>query len=503
MTRLRSLFFSTIIIFMMCGSLHASFNSYAGIQYSSAFNQTKIYEKYRNLMKQLGCADNVFQLDADSISVASNSLSGIGDKNIDEEKNNNVVDPKEFAAFQKECLDLLQNSRRFSLAGPMLSSLSDIAFTGLATAIIMKYMQDNLASGFTGTNFVYTALQGAMNSMKSSYNLIYWPENSLEVLENHFALNKCFIPRALWSKITAEFIAARQNEVSRQQHIHFIDFALGFTVYKPTQALQIKNSMSIDDVKAQLNQRIDKFFKDYKDQADINYIKINVAKFINLLVADRASKENVQTPRYLYLYGSGGIGKTHFVQTLSEWIDELMPQSVIFEDLVINSPDDLEGSPGYPGAFLKILRNQLIQNKRGSVVIIDEATWLNYGSMISPAKRIFNGDRSKLVTSYFGSNMDGTGVSLEIPPMLIFVAANEEIADPALKSRFDIVNYPMPMDNALVDYAYAIAEKSKFLQERQYHVDKKDISDWVTSLDEKDRNYRYVAGNVESFLLKN
>jgi hypothetical protein len=278
---------------------------------------------------------------------------------------------------------------------------------------------------------------------------------------------------------------------------------LGFTIYKPKPALHFKNNMSMRDVKTELHKRIDQFFAQYKDQADIKYIKINVSKFVDLLCAHQTSKVVTQAPRYLYLYGSGGIGKTHFVQTLSEWIDELMPHSVRFEDLVINSPDDLEGSSQYPGAFLKILRNQLLQNRRGSIVIIDEATWLNSGSMISPAKRIFNGDRSKLTTSYFGSNMDGTGVSLALPPMLIFVAANEEITDPALKSRFDTVHYPMPMQEALVEYAYKTAEKSKILQELNYQINKQAIQDWVQKLDAKYKNYRYVAGNVESFLLKN
>jgi len=446
-------------------------DAFAGIQYSQAFDQTAIYKKYRSLLEKIGCADNVFQSDADADSI-TRFIADVADPG----KNNGVkfdpvADAKELAAFQKECMSQLNYTRRMILATPTFGAVSDLAWTGLIAGAAAYLIQDTVSNGFTQTNALYTAAYGAIAGFKSIYNLMFWPDNSLEGLEDHFAQNKCFIPRALWKKIEQQFRAARENPVNRDVYTHFIDFALGFTVYKPKPAIYFKDGMSVSDIKHELNQRIDRFFADYKDAVGIDYIKINVSKFIDKLAISRDSEE-VQAPRYLYLYGSGGIGKTHFVQTLSDWIAELIPGSVRFEDVIINSSDDLEGSEQRPGAFLKVLREQLMQNKRGSVIIMDEATWLNNSGMVSSAKRIFNGDRSKLVTSYFGSNMDGSGVSLEIPPMLIFVASNEGLADPALASRFDMILYPSPSEEVLIANAIKIAEKSKVLQEANCPIDK-------------------------------
>lgn len=257
--------------------------------------------------------------------------------------------------------------------------------------------------------------------------------------------------------------------------------------------------MSIDDVKHELTKRIEAFFGSYKDNNDIYYIIINVLKFVNSLLDD----QNTQTSRYVYLYGSGGIGKTHFVQTLSEWIDELIPGSVLFKDIIINSAEELEGSDKKPGTFVNVVHDQLTQNKRGAVIIIDEAAWLNDPSMIPSAKRVFNGDRSKIVTTCFGTNLDGSSLSLEAPPMLIFVAGNDMIKDPALESRFDLVNYPSPSAESLTGYAYNIAEKSIVLKQANCPIDKNAILKWIQSLDIKYHNFRYIASNVEAFLLKN
>ncbi len=530
------------------GSIIARGDAFDQIQYNQVFDQTDIYKKYRKLMYKLGCADNVFQSDVGSDSITKKSGDTSDQSALIDKYTTLPFDPikdaKELAAFEKECMDRLNNARRLSIVTPTIEGLSDVAFMAVIagsiyaastfTPTITAYFSsmmgknkdtDNSAIEHNAgkeaekqelvikdnstqnaiTSTIITTLFALKGLVGAGYNLIYWPDNSLESLENHFAKNKCYIPRALWPKITKEFMAARQDSHNRQLHTHFIDFALGFTVYKPKPTLRFKDGMSIQDVKNELNARIDAFFgnyKDNKDNIDINYIKINVSKFIDLLVPHRSSKL-VQAPRYLYLYGSGGIGKTHFVQTLSDWIDELIPHSVRFEDVVINSPTDLEGSEHSSGAFLKALRNQLIQNKRGSVIMMDEATWLNYGSMISSAKRIFNGDRSKLVTSYFGTNMDGRGVSLEIPPMLIFVASNEVIADPALESRFDTILYPTPSLQALFLYAVNVADNSTVLKEADCSVDKNLIAHWVQSFDEKHRNFRYVAGNIEALLLLN
>jgi hypothetical protein len=83
---------------------------------------------------------------------------------------------------------------------------------------------------------------------------------------------------------------------------------------------------------------------------------------------------------------------------------------------------------------------------------MDEANWLNKEVMISPAKRVFNGELAQLSTSYFGPGIDGAGVQLEIPPMLVILSANESIQDEALRSRFDLMKFPSPTQRALAEY---------------------------------------------------
>jgi hypothetical protein len=506
-----SLFFVLQNQVVLSRSDSGSDDPFAHIQYSQVFDQTSLYKKYRTLMYKLGCAENVFasQADADSITKkADDSLNqSVSINKYTILPFDPISDAKELAAFEKECIQRLNNARRISIMTPTVEGLSNLAFMGIVGASINGI--DKVSPGIFGDSVGQTSLGALLTAlytlkgiMGAGYNLIYWPDNSLEDLENHFAKNKCYIPKALWPKIEKEFIAARGDLYHREQHTHFLRFALGFTVYKLKPTITFKYEMSVEDIKNELNKRIDTFFGDYKNNLDINYIKINVAKFVDVLTNNDESI-TPQAPRYLYLYGSGGIGKTHFVQTLSDWINELIPTSVGFEEVIINSSIDLEGSENSPGTFLKALRNQLIQNKRGSVIMMDEATWLNSGGMVSPAKRIFNGDRSKLITSYFGSNMDGTGVSLEIPPMLIFVASNEAIADPALESRFDTVFYPAPLQERLITYGINIAEKSAALKQADCAVNKELIAKWVQSFDEKSRNFRFVAGNVEALLLVN
>lgn len=511
-------------------------DSFARIQYSTAFDQKSVYEKHRPLLEKIGCAKNVFLVDkkidfkAKSPYQATDEKSSLlGDFELSELESQNknaeylraslpgdepVDHGQELEQYEKDCLANLNHARRMALAEPGIHALTRMAFLSTGAALTMQALgKDSMGGSFAVFTSIFNILNCFEGTIKSGYNLASWPDNALDDLEDHFAKNKCYIPAALWPKITKSFISARQNEFTRDPHTNFISFALGFTTHKPKSPVTFKDGASIDDVKIDLNERIDTFFKDYasqdtqhknaqhQDAQYINYIKINVSKFVDSL-AYNSKQTTVQAPRYIYLHGSGGIGKTHFVQTLSQWIDELIPGSVRFENLVINSADELEGTADRPGAMLKVLRNQLIENKRGSVLIIDEATWLNDKGMVSPAKRVFNGDLSKLSTSYFGSNMDGSGVSLEIPPMLTFVASNDKIQDPALESRFDTVEYPSPAQAALIAHACRAAAKSRNIHQGTSSSTRNCIADWVKDLPEPQRNFRYVAGNVEAFMLK-
>ena len=295
-------------------------------------------------------------------------------------------------------------------------------------------------------------------------------------------------------------MVARQNQFEQRKSMDFITFALGITIYKPKPEIGLDQSAA-EHITQDLWARIDLFFNDYDNSSNNGdpkyrwYLKVNIHKFVQALL-----NRNGQAPRYLCLYGPQGIGKTHFVNELCKWMEELISDGIRLEELVITSAGELEGSEQRPGAILRVLRNQLMANKRGSVVFMDEATWLNRDDMISPSKRIFNGDQAKLSTSYFGGGVDGTGLTLELPPMLIFVAMNEEIKDPALKSRFDYIHYPSPKQEALTTYALALAKKSAILHADSNMFDRSKIDAWIQSLDISDRNFRYVSGNIEALL---
>lgn len=498
----RTLFF--IVFFSFSGSVFKAsvkgiVSPYDAIRYHEAFDQEEIYEKYKELMHILGCSHNVFCDTKDDKVILKNKRCVLSEE--DALLGKQIA--YELEKYQEECLKQLDYARFIALAEPGIESGIYITLGALAAAATMYYMgKDSAGGSYSGYSAIFSAAYELSGLGKSLYNLIFLPNNSLGSLENYFAKNKCFIPRVLWSKITNAFIDARQSDALKEKSINFLKFSLGFTLYK----FPLKNIFTLDrsaqDIKDELNRRIDRFFNEYnvssKELTSLTYIKINVAKFIDSLI------DSSSVPaRYIYLHGLGGIGKTHFVQTLADWFEELMPHAIYYQDLVINSIAELEGNENKPGAFLKVLRNQTMSNKIGSVIMIDEATWLNDINMISAAKRIFNGDRTRLSTAYFGSDIDGSAIVLDMPPMLIFIASNEELSDSALASRFDIVQYPLPTQQTLINYAYKIAQQSSILNQQSLVITYESIVDWITSLDSKNLNFRYIAGNIENYCLHN
>ncbi len=465
---------------------------YDGIRYHEAFDQEKIYKKYENLLVTLGCYQNVFDTPDQEKIVIKNY------NNFFKDSENPLT--LNIEQFQKDCLDQLRYARFIALAEPGMESGMYITFGALAALVTMYYMGKNSAGGsYSGYSAIFGAAYELNGLGKSLYNLVFLPNNSLESLENYFAKNKCFIPRILWPKIINAFIDARQTDALKEKSINFLKFTLGFTTYKNFNHILSKTEEDILNIKHEINKKIDTHFQGYQtlNKAEsLMHIKINISKFIDCLV----NKKN-KIPRYIYLHGVGGIGKTHFVQTLASWLEQFLPGLVYYQDLIVNSITELEGDSQTPGAFLKVLRNQTMENKIGSIVMIDEATWLNDTPMISAAKRIFNGDRTKLSTAYFGLDIDGSAVTLDMPPMLIFVASNDQITDPALASRFDIINYPIPTKEALIEYAHKIIQSSVILEEQSSTMSYDDIVAWIESIEPQNLNFRYIAGNIEAYVL--
>lgn len=322
------------------------------------------------------------------------------------------------------------------------------------------------------------------------------PSHPVDELEKLFAANRCFIPNALWPIIMEKFMLARKNPFAQRQATDFLTFALGINLYKPLPALHY--TQSIEEIISTLERKIDTFFVQYQDitKEKIQSIKMGVAKFIRCLL-----ESSTNYPQYQYLVGPGGIGKTHFVKALSEWIEEIVPGTVHFEDVVINSVADLDGNTQRPGALLKVLRNQLQTGKRGSIVFMDEATWLN--KMPNKCKRTFKGNLTAISTAYFGNSIDGNGIIIPIKPMLIFVASNEEITDTNLASRFAITHFSQPSLEARIDYGYAIFAKSPLYQTakkaNKVAECKEKLREKITT-DESIKSFRDVQRTTEVYL---
>ena len=391
----------------------------------------------------------------------------------------------------------LRSARRHCLTKDARNELTYLLVNIAAVAATMRFLpKDSMGGSFS----IFHAAMGSAYTLPSIiqtvYNFTFSPANSLEDLENHFALEKCFIPEMLHSTIIQKFCTARTNQFEQQTSINFLEFALGLSLYKPKPPINTDQETVLATIKESLFQKIDSFFLDYKNitPQDIWKIKNNVYSFVLSLLGEK----NV-LPRYIHLHGVGGIGKTYFVNNLYKWIEEPLPECTTFESFVVNSSEELEGNAQRPSIMLRILRNQLIKNKRGSIIFFDEASWLSDPSMISAAKRIFNGDQSTISTNYFGKDIEGSDLQLTVPPMLIFVAGNDEIKDPALKTRFDSIDFPKPKIERLIDYAKEIAAKNILITEKRTTSKSFNFENWLN--ESQADNFRDIASQIVPAIL--
>lgn len=513
------LFLVSICFFDRIGAMGGSAgreDPFALTNYMRAFDQAEIHKKFYDLMKKLGCDKNVFDtatfasLPKEAVAVEVQEDFGmpdvIGTDGPGEEQARLIStlavasEPlkDEIIKYEKACLAKLGSVRRWAVTEDAREAGTTLGLVGGgagATNLILP--AESMGGSFSVFALFMNAAYMAQPISRSIYHWLRPPAHPLDRYERKFATMQCFIPRELWPIITEKFMSARINKFDQRNAIDFIEFALGLTTYKPRPALKIDSDM-LPAKMDRLFGKIDTFFDDYQGHSaeSVWMLKDNIYKFIMSLKGDGG-----QLPRYVYLHGVGGIGKTHLVNKICEWIQELIPDGVQFEDIVINSPEDLEGSSGRPGAMLRVLRNQLMHAKRGSIVFMDEATWLNKDHMISSAKRVFNGDQSRISTDYFGAGIEGTGVKLAVPPMLIFVASNEEIKDPALKTRFDSIDFPLPKKDRLIGFAREVAAESQLLSDRVGKLEGSgfDFDTWVGET--KIKNFRDITSGIVPAIL--
>ena len=223
----------------------------AHINYRDAFNQTKIYERFKNLMVALGCAENVF--------------SELIEHDAKDIKQPHPVIQK---AYELACLRKLQSARRWAITEPARESMTLLGLLTCA-AIATNTMLDKESMG--GSFSVFAAIFNGVfllrDTIRSGFNLAFQSQSALTRLEEQFAKNQCFIPNALWPAIVEKFMLAKQNPFEQRKCMDFIEFTLGLTTYKPKPSLQ-KHATTAQAVIQELHTRIDQFFSDYDDSSD-------------------------------------------------------------------------------------------------------------------------------------------------------------------------------------------------------------------------------------------
>lgn len=464
------------------------------IHYPRAFMQTDLHEKYRNLMEALGCDQNVF---------GNGILSEEFEQDMHRDEDYVVIDVQpdpnqvknELRAFQEECVARLKSERRSIILKPAKESAIMMSLMGGAAGGLMLVLgPDSYGGSFSVFAAVFNSAFYLKSSVEAFYNLLWTPAHPLDSLEIEFAKNQCFIPHQIWGAITEKFMLARQNAFEQRNAMNFIQFALSLNVFKEPKKVEGQK----DDIKRQLAEKIDDFFSGYEDmdEGQLALIKVNVKAFIEQLM------RGDQRPRYLHLQGDGGIGKTHFARALVSWMNELLPDCVHFDEVTVTSPEELEGNSVRPGAFLTVLSNQCRSGKPGSVVFMDEANWMNEPSFEASAKRTFNGNEAKLSTAYFGNGSDGSGLKLDLPPMLVIVASNKEIKDDALASRFDLISFPKPKAETLESKAISLLENSEFVKNfgEFYSNNKESIKNRILEKIRSIKNFRALSSQMACIL---
>ena len=551
---LRIFTFSTIFLFF------SIFSKDPKIDYVQAFSQKDLYEKRKDFFAMISCLENVNSDLGDSKKgqeIIEKSLKNYFYDALNRLKNNPEAsmsfDSLTFAEIRRdstydewlnkrlknhqsllrrECLDRLEWERTKAKYYPIFGTLGK-AFLTYAIGYGAGYLEGALFTAAqqvsveeerpsTATQEPYAkekkssaaaqelrvkGIAGALYHLKDATGFVpsllsSESNDPIKELEELFACNKCYIPNELWPSIIKAFILAHKDELNSSKHINFVDYALGFTVYKPKPAINLTKNSSIDDIKQELGKRIDTFFlKNYEfcssqQIESLELLKLNIYKFI-----DSLQDQNGEVANNIYLHGPGGIGKTYFIKELFKWIDELMPSVINFENLVIDSAEKLEGSAEYAGVFLNVLHNQLVKEKSGSLVMLDEASWLGQRLDMSDAiKRTFDVKNKKIFARCLGSGLHGP-IAFEKPNMLVMLAGNmssSKIQDKALAGRFLNFKFPNPTMSMLSKHAFKIIQNSKYVNQKiKSQMTEEDVKEWIRSLPEQDRNFRFIEHNAE------
>jgi hypothetical protein len=435
-----------------------------GIDYTRAFDQAKIQQKYPALMEHLGCAYNVALEDSEASNNCQPDCEYIAIDNVED-----ISYLEQLAKYKGECLSLLNKERRSAILRPARENGSFMALLIGGMGLLAFLWPGSAAFGLpvAAVNCLYHS-KGLIKSVGDWYDTRPHPVDRFEKI---YAENKCYIPHEIWKSIEDEFLKARGNIYNQNASLSFLEFTLGLTVHKQKKSLK---SLDKSFIINSLSSRIDEFFEDYEPFDDPNHLfalKASVDKFVLGLMGGK------HRPRYIFIFGSKGLGKTYFARELNKWIAELFPNSTTYSEQEVHSVSELGGAAGVPGFMLGALRRQCCANTNGSVTLIDEAIWINDQSYLGDSLKVFEDSRLPLRIKYFGDGMDGKGIALKLPPMLTMLAGNKDIEHDALKSRFDFFAFPKPTKKALIKYAFKMIKK---------HPSVKDVAGlFVVKIDEE------------------
>jgi hypothetical protein len=419
------------------------------LDYAEVGNLRCINAKYAPLMRHLGCLDNVLP---ERKPTPGQRLSS------------SLV----LEEYQKECRAHLMTLRKNIVLKPLYDGGVTLGFVAVGTSTIIYFFGYNsMAGGLMCTNAVYQTLYELKQGVTVINRYLRPPSHPVDPLEIQYVENQCFIPRQLWPIIHEKFQLARQNLFEQREALNFLSFTLGCTLYKPfTPPLQEAQKNEPANVAPAIDyviREIDVFFADYQP-FDSPLDQYRITKQVkNFMLSLTGNREQI---RPLFLHGAGGVGKTLFARKLTGWIrDSLqrtgLPNSVSFEIFNVTTPDELEGSKSEPGVFLRVFRNKCSQGTRGSIVFMDEASWINQPEFKAPTKRTYNGNLAVLSTIYFGAGTEGKNVELPMPPILNLLVNNDKIEDENTRRRFDHVNFPLPKPETLRTFSITLFKKEK------------------------------------------
>lgn len=503
------------------------------MNYGLAFAQASIVKKHDPLMVWLGCDGNVSHEAPPSDSCCATLV--CCQKNeyqtLPESSPIGFKESHEWKLFEKACLAQLQSERRWALSERMRTDLMTLFFLGCSVGVVDLAIGSNSFGGsFAIFAVLFNAAYMIQGVMKDVFNLYKTPYHPLDTLEREFAIHKCFIPYQMWGSITKHFSMARQNPFAQEQSTNFIQFALGLQTLYPVSPMVLRQGFDIGSACRQLNAKIDGFFAQYeeikwpekkkkvrqevedkkeegkKEEEDLDEVKkyprfplenlkMSLQEFLLSLINPKH-----RPSRYTYLYGVGGIGKTHFAKQLCGWLNEIVSGFVSVDTFAITTAGELEGNAERPGVMLRTLCNQCKRWEKGSIAFMDEASWLNDPEVVSAAKRVFNGNMAEIETSYFGSAEDGTELKFDVPTMLFLLAGNDEIKDEALESRFNIFPFPMPKEESLVLFAKRKLQDA--LSKFEIHYQEEMFSAEMAETVKKLKTYRQVEETVPALAQK-